>query len=232
MPSMKPGDFARSLSASSAATPPANRLSDPVDGGFHEPTRQSPLHAAPSSSPPPASPEQTAALRDALRAAIEALTEEKQRHDDLTQAQDRCRGERREVELALADTRDRLDALQRDSRAVAYGYLRGEDTRLPLGEIEAKLALHRDELSRLDEIDRALSSELARCEERLRDGERKRRQAVSDVLAADSAFLALIAELDHAWARLRSGQGGNLSGWEDCPVARSDARANAGRAAP
>ena len=110
------------------------------------------------------------------------------------------------MELALADSRDELNALRREATD-PYRYANREVSTLPLGETQATIDRHRAELDRLDETDRGLSVEIARCEDRLQSPEISRRRAVADVVIHDASLCALVDAVPAAWAWLRTVRG-------------------------
>src|SRR5215469_16244264 len=187
MPAMKPSEVARQHRGRTAA----------ANGGTTAPAATATL--------PRATAAEIAALRDRLRAAIAAVGEEEDRHSGLTQAQDRARAERRQAQDALDDARGKLEGLRRDARVeLAYAYLNREATKLPLAETEALIDRHRAEVAHLDEVDAALTAELAASAERLRALNQDRQQVLVAVIIADPSFQALVDAIDDAWNWLRT----------------------------
>jgi len=198
MPSIKPAQAPRQHTAwsrprAAAAKPGGERLSPRPHNGA--------AAAATESA-------DTALLRDQLRTAIAALNEEQHRLDGLTEGRTRAHNERRQAQAALDDAHHKLEHLRAEAKAdLAYDYLNREKSKLPIAETEALINRHRNELERLIEIDQALTSEIARTEERLRRLNIARQQVLADVLIADPAFRALVDAVPAAWAHLRTMRG-------------------------
>jgi chromosome segregation ATPase len=148
------------------------------------------------------------AARDALRKALDAQREERERHDFLTAGQTKAEASLRDAATALANAQDDLTTTRRKRPAeLAYGFAAGQELlqlRHSVAEAQALVTRRESEVQHYREILEALEREIAQVEVRLRNCQSAVHEALARVIATSTEFAAFCDELDHAWLRLRS----------------------------
>src|SRR5215469_11854953 len=146
--------------------------------------------------------------RERLRIALHKLHEEQQLYDGLTGAADRAAGERVDAQRDLARAQSALKEVRaREPGRLAYAYLNNQEelrVGFDISAAQAEMQHCRGTLEHAEEIENALSSEIAESEKRLQIREIPAQEALAAVVINDPQFNALFAARDAAWRRLRT----------------------------
>jgi hypothetical protein len=153
----------------------------------------------------PESVDDQSQARERLRSAIAALREHSDQIAALEAGQERASENYRTAQRTLIEAQSVLQQTGRiEPEQLAYSFVAGETIdRLPIAEAQARVDRAKSELEHIAEIQQALESEIQRAQGRLRLRRDSVHQALADVVCGSPEFLALFAELDNAWARLR-----------------------------
>jgi len=147
-------------------------------------------------------------LRYELRAAQHKLRHNEGLLAARHQARERARGERYAAQAAVAEAEQMLAEVRKHSRAdLVEAYINNEPVDAAMTEADAKtqLELRTDQLRHAEEIDRALTFEIADLESNVIPEHRRRRdQAAGALVSRTAQFLALVRRVDEAFATLRN----------------------------
>jgi hypothetical protein len=143
--------------------------------------------------------------RERLRSAIAALREDSDQIAALESGQERASENHQTAEQTLIEAETALRQTGRiEPEHLAHSFITGETIdRLPIAEAQAQVNRAKSALGHIEEIQQALESEIQRAQGRLRLRRASMYEALADVVCGSPEFLALFAELDDAWARLR-----------------------------
>jgi hypothetical protein len=146
-----------------------------------------------------------AGLRAELATAIAVYSEERDRLDNLEQAQSKVQAELRDLAGQLSEAADAVErAKQRRPGDLVSAYVRGLPIDGQTTTAESVLEQIRGEQAQKREVEAALAAEIRQGQTRLRLYRSNLYEAVSDVVAHSPELAGLFEALDRAWRDLRS----------------------------